>query len=175
MIETLSSPSSPGTDGYVEWCQFPQPPPWLPRGEAAERSEADEGWRELESSKIPVEWCETEINTIHPAAFMNQPVAAPHQAFLPIGSEVPLVKKSSFPRGKPRTQKFLAISIQPTALLRELREATSLPYMAYAILQPLPNSEVHQVGAASPQRVAKLAIPTTAFPNHRFTLSSLCL
>ena len=72
----------------------------FPRGEAAERSEADEGWRELESSKIPVEWCETEINTIHPAAFMNQPVATPHQAFLPIGSEVPLVKKSSFPPGE---------------------------------------------------------------------------
>ena len=100
MIETLSSPSSPETDGYVEWSQFPQPPLGFPRGEAAERSEADEGWRELESSKNPVEWCETEINTIHPAAFMNQPVAAPHQAFLPIGSEVPLVKKSSFPPGE---------------------------------------------------------------------------
>ena len=60
----------------------------LPRGEAAgidgtsePANPADEGWRELESSKIPVEWCETEINTIYPAAFMNQPVAAPHQAF----------------------------------------------------------------------------------------------
>ena len=31
---------------------------------------------------------------------MNKPVAAPHQAFLPIGSEVPLVKKSSFPPGE---------------------------------------------------------------------------
>ena len=31
---------------------------------------------------------------------MNQPVATPHQAFLPIGSEVPLVKKSSFPPGE---------------------------------------------------------------------------
>ena len=43
---------------------------------------------------------ETETNTIHPAIFINQPVAAPHQAFLPIGSEVPLVKKSSFPPGE---------------------------------------------------------------------------
>ena len=42
----------------------------------------------------------TEANTIHPAAFVNQPVAAPHQSFLPIGSEVPLVKKSSFPPGE---------------------------------------------------------------------------
>ena len=35
---------------------------------------------------------------------MNQPVAAPHQAFLPIGSEVPLVKKSSFPPGEAKGQ-----------------------------------------------------------------------
>ena len=100
MIETLSSPSSPETDGYVEWSQFPQPPLGFPRGEAAERSEADEGWRELESSKIPVEWYKTETNAIYPAAFINKPVAAPHQAFLPIGSEVPLAKKSSFPPGE---------------------------------------------------------------------------
>ena len=31
---------------------------------------------------------------------MNKPVAAPHQSFLTIGSEVPLVKKSSFPPGE---------------------------------------------------------------------------
>ena len=47
----------------------------------------------------------TETNTIHPAAFMNQPVATPHQAFLPIGSEVPLVKKSSFPPGEAKNSK----------------------------------------------------------------------
>ena len=32
MIETLSSPSSPETDGYVEWSQFPQPPLGFPGG-----------------------------------------------------------------------------------------------------------------------------------------------
>ncbi len=42
----------------------------------------------------------TKTNAIHPVAFINQPVAAPHQSFLPIGSEVPLVKKSSFPPGE---------------------------------------------------------------------------
>ena len=42
----------------------------------------------------------TRTYATHPAAFVNQPVAAPHQAFLPIGSEVPLVKKSSFPPGE---------------------------------------------------------------------------
>ena len=41
-----------------------------------------------------------DISDDHPAAFINQPVAAPHQPFLPIGSEVPLVKKSSFPPGE---------------------------------------------------------------------------
>ena len=57
-----------------------------PRGEAAgidgtsePASPADEGWRELESSKIPVEWYKTETNAIHPAAFIIQPVATPHQ------------------------------------------------------------------------------------------------
>ena len=39
-------------------------------------------------------------NAIHIVAFVNQPLAAPHQAFLPIGSEVPLAKKSSFPPGE---------------------------------------------------------------------------
>ena len=42
----------------------------------------------------------TKTNAIHPVAFINQPLAAPHQSFLPIGSEVPLVKKSSFPPGE---------------------------------------------------------------------------
>ena len=79
----------------------------FPRGEAVSHDGTseparltDEGWRELKNSEIPVEWCKTKTNTIHPAAFMNKPVAAPHQAFLPIGSEVPLVKKSSFPPGE---------------------------------------------------------------------------
>ena len=42
----------------------------------------------------------TWTNAIHIVAFVNQPVAAPHQSFLPIGSEAPLVKKSSFPPGE---------------------------------------------------------------------------
>ena len=45
----------------------------------------------------------TRTYATHPAAFVNQPVAAPHQAFLPIGSEVPLVKKSSFPPGEAKS------------------------------------------------------------------------
>ena len=42
----------------------------------------------------------TRTYVLHPTAFLNQPVAAPHQSFLPIGSEAPLVKKSSFPPGE---------------------------------------------------------------------------
>ena len=98
----------------------------FPRGEAAgidgtsePASPADEGWRELESSKIPVEWYKTETNAIYPAAFMNKPVAAPHQAFLPIGSEVPLVKKSSFPPGEAKGEVAGACTIQCTHLFRE--------------------------------------------------------
>ena len=99
------------------------------------------------------EWYLFQFRTIQQGFLNFLALATPHQ---------PRFAQQLPPRGKPRTQKFLAISIQPTALLRELREATSLPYMAYAILQPLPNSEVHQVGAASPQRVAKLATPTNS-------------
>ena len=47
----------------------------------------------------------TKTNAIHPVAFINQPLAAPHQSFLPIGSEVPLVKKSSFPPGEAKNSK----------------------------------------------------------------------
>ena len=32
-------------------------------------------------------------------------IAAPHQAFLPIGSEVPIAKKSSFPPGEAKNSK----------------------------------------------------------------------
>ena len=51
---------------------------------------------------------EIETNAIHPAAFIYQPVATPHQAFLPIGSEVPLVKKSSFPPGEAKNSKTIS-------------------------------------------------------------------
>ena len=68
-----------------------------------------------------------ETNAIHPVAFINQPVAAPHQAFLPIGSEVPLVKKSSFPPGEAKGEVAGAGTIQFTYLFREQRGAKS-PY-----------------------------------------------
>ena len=103
---------------------------------------------------------ETRTYATHPAAFINQPVAAPHQSQrkhrfrsaavllrqLPPGGSQELKRRWRVPInrafcsvsfGSPswrplQTQKPLAISIQRTALLRELREAKSLPYRAWA-------------------------------------------
>ena len=52
----------------------------------------------------------TETTAIHRTASIYQPVATPHQAFLSTGSEVPLDKKSSFPRGKPRGTTILVVT-----------------------------------------------------------------
>ena len=70
----------------------------------------------------------TEANTIHPAAFVNQPVAAPHQPRfaqqLPPGGSQVALRASGSPSWRPlQTQKFLACTIQQGALLRELRVA----------------------------------------------------
>ena len=96
MIGMLSYPSFSVQIGTLNGASFRTLPLGFPRGEAAERSEADEGWRELESSKIPVEWYKTETNAIYPAAFMNKPVAAPHQSRQNIGSEMPIFHRDSF-------------------------------------------------------------------------------
>ena len=50
-----------------------------------------------------------ETYTIHLTAFIYQPVAAPHQSFLSIGSEVPLDKKSSFPPGEAKNSKNFGV------------------------------------------------------------------
>ena len=71
---------------------------------------------------------ETETNTIHPVAFIYQPVATPHQSFLPIGSEVPIAKKSSFPSGEAEGKKPYAFTIHPTVQFRELRAYAIRPY-----------------------------------------------
>jgi len=58
-------------------------------------------------------------NAIHIVAFVNQPLATPHQAFLPIGSEVPLAKKSNFPPGGSQGEVAGTDSIQHTYLFQE--------------------------------------------------------
>ena len=44
------------------------------------------------------------IYAIHPTAFINQPVAAPHQSRQIIGSEVPIIYRDSFPPGEAKGQ-----------------------------------------------------------------------
>ena len=99
----------------------------FPRGEAAEQSEADEGWRELESSKIPVEWYKTETNAIYPAAFMNQPVAAPHQSQRKHRFRSAAVLLRQLPPGGSQEEVAGACAIQCTPLFREWQVAKS-PY-----------------------------------------------
>ena len=46
----------------------------------------------------------TETNTTHPVAFIDQPVATPHQSRQNIGSEVPIFHRDSFPPGEAKGQ-----------------------------------------------------------------------
>ena len=55
-------------------------------------------------------------------------IAAPHQSFLSIGSEVPIAKKSSFPSGEAEGKKPYAFTIHPTVQFRELRADSIRPY-----------------------------------------------
>ena len=67
---------------------------------------------------------ETETYSIHRSAFIYQPVAAPHQSFLPIGSEVPLAKKSSFPPGEAKRRIAVggSLIISRDSLLQGVRQ-----------------------------------------------------
>ena len=133
----LGDPQADGTEQNVEWGQLPATTPWLPPGGSchdeisASRNRyfivTDEGWRKLKISTV-VRWmAKTKTTTTHPAAFKNQPVAAPHQSFLPIGSEAPIVKKSSFPPGEAeKLRRFYRISFIE-ALCCMSKRATWLP------------------------------------------------
>ena len=91
----------------------------------------------------------TRTYSIHPAAFIYQAAAAPHQSFLSIGSEVPIAKKSSFlilewlplaiiilkdslrfatPSGEAKGKKPYALTIHPAAQFRALRADAIRPY-----------------------------------------------
>ena len=95
--------------------------PWLPpRGswifwQSALRNrlpkKTDEGQRKLKISTV-VRWmAKTKTTTIHPAAFIDQPVATPHQSRQTIGSEVPIVHRDSFPPGEAKGCKPLACTL----------------------------------------------------------------
>ena len=124
---------------------------WLPPGgswifwQSALRNrlakKTDEGRRKL---KIPtvVRWmAKAKTTTIHPAAFIYQPVATPHQSRQNIGSEMPIFHRDSFPPGEAKGQ---------------LRELVPFNVLRCSIRK----------WAASPMRVAKLATPTECGESH---------
>ena len=82
----------------------------------------------------------TETNTTHPAAFIDQPVATPHQSRQNIGSEVPIFHRDSFPPGEAKGEAAEAGFIQRSALFHS------------------------QMGGCAAW-VAKLATPTVAVHN----------
>ena len=51
----------------------------------------------------------TETNTTHPAAFIDQPVATPHQSRQNIGSEMPIFHRDSFPPGEAKDSKNFGV------------------------------------------------------------------
>ena len=94
----------------------------------------DEGWRWLKVSTAVPCFVETKANAIHLTAYIYQPVATPHQAFLSTGSEVPFDKNPASPLGEAKGQlrelvpfNVLLCSIRKWAAAPQ-REAKSLPY-----------------------------------------------
>ena len=95
----------------------------FPRGEAAERSEADEGRRWLKVSDFPVEWRKPKhmpFIQLHSLTNLSPPLISLFCQSVP---KCRLPKIPASPRGKPRTQKPLDITIQRTAQLRRRRVA----------------------------------------------------
>ena len=95
----------------------------FPRGEAAERSEADEGWRWLKVIDCLVKWWKLKhipFIGLHSFTKLSPPLI---RLFCQSVLKCRLSKNPASPRGKPRTQKTLAYTIQQAALLRGLRVA----------------------------------------------------
>ena len=70
----------------------------------------------------------TETNTTHPAAFIDQPVATPHQSRQNIGSEVPIFHRDSFPPGEAKGCMIYTFAIQRTTLSHNVRADAIRPY-----------------------------------------------
>ena len=93
---------------------------------------------------------ETGTYTTHPTAFVNQPFAAPHQAFFPIGSEVPIGKKSSFPPGEAKNRNRKLVPFNGQLNFPTLRADTIRPYswrvqnscLDYTIISPKSKAKV---------------------------------
>ena len=55
-------------------------------------------------------------------------IATPHQSFLPIGSEVPIGKKSSFPSGEAKKEKTIRFQHSPSRSIPSVFWRASRPY-----------------------------------------------
>ena len=115
----------------------PATAPWLPPGGSchdeisASRNRyfvvTDEGWRWLKVLDSPVEWSKPEhIPLIQLHSFTNLPPPL-ISLFCQSVPKFRLTKNPASPRGKPRTQKTLASTIQRAALLRQFRVAKLAP------------------------------------------------
>ena len=64
----------------------------------------------------------------HPAAFIDQPVATPHQSRQNIGSELPIFHRDSFPPGEAEGQLRKLDSFNEQLSYAGFRAADSRPY-----------------------------------------------
>ena len=71
-------------DRYIEWNWLTQPPLGFPRGEAAERSEADEGRRQVGSQMQLDEWYLLRFLPFNVESSNFLAIATPHQSALPV-------------------------------------------------------------------------------------------
>ena len=71
-------------DRYIEWNWLTQPPLGFPRGEAAERSEADEGRRQIGSQMQLDEWYLLRFLPFNVESSNFLAIATPHQSALPV-------------------------------------------------------------------------------------------
>ena len=115
----------------------PATAPWLPPGGSCHDEISalrnryfvvtDEGWRWLKVIDYPVKWYKPKqmpLIQLHLFTDLSPPLI---RLFYQPVPKCRLIKKPASPRGKPRTQKILATTIQRTALLRELRVARLAP------------------------------------------------
>ena len=162
----LADPLLPGQRGALVVNCLWFLPLGFPRGEAARldgTSEparlADEGWRWLKVSDFSVEWCNLKhmpliqlhsLTNLPPPLISHDKISVPRCRYFIV---------TASPRGKPRTQKRLAIVIQRTALLRELRVAKlATPTVGCAKL------EAYTIQRTAPPQSATLTAPPKVEP-----------
>ena len=81
----------------------------FPRGEAAERSEADEGWRQVGTEMQLDGWYLFQFPPFNVMLWRFLAFATPHQSRQNIGSEVPIFHRDSFPPGEAKNSETFGI------------------------------------------------------------------